>query len=102
MTTIEGLPGFFAIPAGTHPSVCRLCGKGPIYWIEHIGKPSKKYPEGKKSTLPIAIGDPRAKAPTSDTWGQGYSHFADCPEKHRLNQEGGNAPKAGSAGGTGQ
>jgi hypothetical protein len=87
VTIVEGIKGFFAIPAGTHPSVCRLCGRGPIYWITHTGKPSKKYPKGKTSKLPIAINDPRAMAPTPETFGQGYSHFADCPEKHRLAAE---------------
>jgi hypothetical protein len=84
MTTVEGLPGFFAIPIGTTPSICRLCRMYPIFWIEHTGKPSKKYPEGKRSLLPISINEPRAKAPTSELPGQGISHFADCPEKGRL------------------
>lgn len=85
---VEGLPGFFAIPPGTSPSVCRLCGQGPIFWIEHVGKPSKKHPKGKKSRLPISIKEPRAAAPGKETWGQGINHFADCPEKHRLKEGG--------------
>lgn len=78
MTLIDGLPGFFAIPAGTPPSRCDSC-RQRIYWIRHEGKPKRKGEQGKISRLPISVHEPRATEPTDDQWGQGISHFADCP-----------------------
>lgn len=78
MTTVAAIRGFFAIPAGTKPSQCGKCGQ-LIYWIEHKCKPRRKGEIGITKPLPISIkNDVRAIAPTETTWGQGFSHFADC------------------------
>lgn len=78
MSTIAGLPGFFGIPPGTRLSRCDSC-HAEIYWIQHECKPKRKGEKGKISRLPISLKEPRAYKPTDDQWGQGISHFADCP-----------------------
>lgn len=78
MTLVTAFPGFFAIPAGTKATPCERCQQ-MIYWIDHRCKPKRKGEVGKLSRLPISIkNDVRASAPTETTWGQGFSHFADC------------------------
>lgn len=82
MTALTTIRGFFAIPANTHPSYCDYCD-GTIYWIEHRCKPKRKGELGKLSRLPISVKHDAAIAPTSTTWGQGPSHFSDCPNVAR-------------------
>jgi hypothetical protein len=78
MTTVAAFRGFFAIPPGTKPTPCEKC-RQLVYWIEHRCKPKRKGEPGKISRLPISIkNDVHAQAPTDTTWGQGFSHFADC------------------------
>lgn len=82
MTLVNGLPGFFVIPAGTRISRCDSCSQ-EIYWIVHEGKPKRKGEPGKISRLPISVAEPRAIEPMDDRGGQGISHFADCPYANR-------------------
>jgi hypothetical protein len=82
VTALATIKGFFAIPPGTEAKQCAYCGQ-PVYWIEHRCKPRRKGEIGKLSRLPISVRDVKATAPTHDTWGQGFNHFADCPNVPR-------------------
>jgi hypothetical protein len=64
------------IPPGQIGTPCRSCGQ-LIYFSEENPKTRKKSP--------VSIKHASAFAPTSTTYGQGISHFADCPHaaQHR-------------------
>lgn len=60
-------PQFFSIPARTMGSTCRGCFQ-TVYWIVTYA--------GHR--MPVSTAVDGAKEPTSESPGQGISHFANC------------------------
>jgi hypothetical protein len=69
------------IPAGTPETACRSC-RTPVYFVTH---------HRTKNLLPVEVNaalDLRCRRPTHDTWGQGISHFASCPQRAQWSKKG--------------
>jgi hypothetical protein len=61
---------FLPIAPGAKSVPCNRCGKA-IYFATH---PTTKRPH------PVTINVEQGIEPTRTTWGQGLSHYADCPD----------------------
>lgn len=64
------VPTLILIPPKTKVSTCKRCKK-PIFWVE-------RQPRPHPVSVNVAVNE-GCLMPSGTTWGQGVSHFEDCP-----------------------